>query len=379
MRIISTFAMQPTSCARAAGDIVRYVVNRNINYTNVCSYHCPFCAFSKGKASVHLRGPAYDLDAEEIARRVREAWTRGATEVCMQGGIHPDYTGETYLAIVRAVKTAVPAMHVHAFSPLEVRHGADTLGISVTKFLHHLRDEGLGTLPGTAAEILDDEIRAVICPDKLSTQEWLDVVEAAHRVGIRTTSTIMFGHVERAEHWARHLLAIRRLQDKTGGFTEFVPLPFVHMEAPIYFKGRARRGPTWREAVLMHAVARLVLHPLISNIQVSWAKMGIAGVKACLQAGGNDLGGTLMNESISRAAGATHGQELSPEAMDDIITSLGRKAAQRTTLYELVPESQRRASYEAAPLSAVVQTPASRYAHLTGAHGSLIVTNQAHG
>src|SRR5262249_7804045 len=182
--------------ARAAGAVVRYVVNRNINYTNVCSYRCAFCAFSKGKTSEHLRGPAYDLDSEEIARRVREAWTRGATEVCMQGGIHPDYTGATYLAVVRAVKTAVPAMHVHAFSPLEVRHGAETLGISVTEFLHRLRDHGLGTLPGTAAEILDDEVRAVICPDKLRTQEWLDVVEAAHHGGLRTTATIMFGHVE---------------------------------------------------------------------------------------------------------------------------------------------------------------------------------------
>jgi FO synthase len=365
--------------ARAAGTLVRYVVNRNINYTNVCSYRCAFCAFSKGKTSEHLRGPAYELDFEEIARRVREAWTRGATEVCMQGGIHPDYTGATYLAVVRAVKTAIPAMHVHAFSPLEVRHGAEKLGISVKEFLHRLRDHGLGTLPGTAAEILDDEVRAVICPDKLRTQEWLNIIETAHRVGLRTTATIMFGHVDSAQHWARHLLAIRQLQEKTGGFTEFVPLPFVHMEAPIYYKGRARRGPTWRESVLMHAVARLVLHPLIPNVQVSWVKMGIAGVKACLQAGANDLGGTLMNESISRAAGATHGQELSPEAMDDLIESLGRKAEQRTTLYEPVSESQRRASYEAPPLSAVVQTPASRHARLTGAHSSHTTNNQVYG
>jgi FO synthase len=365
--------------AHTVGDVVSYVVNRNINYTNVCSYRCAFCAFSKGKTSAHLRGPAYDLDAEEIARRVREAWTRGATEVCMQGGIHPDYTGETYLAVLRAVKTAVPAIHVHAFSPLEVRHGAETLGVSVSAFLQRLRDEGLGTLPGTAAEILDDEVREVICPDKLRTQEWLDVVEAAHHAGLSTTSTIMFGHVDRAQHWARHLLAIRRLQNRTGGFTEFVPLPFVHMEAPIYFKGRARRGPTWREAVLMHAVARLVLHPLVSNIQVSWVKMGVAGVKACLQAGANDLGGTLMNESISRAAGAAHGQELAPAAMDDIIASLGRRAEQRTTLYEPAPESQRRASYEAPPLSAVVQKPATRYARLTGTHSPLTMNNQAHG
>jgi FO synthase len=356
--------------ALSVKDVVRYVVNRNINYTNVCSYRCGFCAFSKGKASEQLRGPAYDLDAEEITRRVREAWTRGATEVCMQGGIHPDYTGETYLAIVRAVKKAMPAVHVHAFSPLEVQHGAETLGISVTEFLHRLRNEGLGTLPGTAAEILDDEVRAIICPGKLCTQGWLDVVEAAHRVGLRSTATIMFGHVDRAQHWGRHLLAIRQLQEKTGGFTEFVPLPFVHMEAPMYFQGRTRRGPTWREAVLMHAVARLVLHPMIPNIQASWVKMGISGVKACLQAGANDLGGTLMNESISRAAGAMHGQELTPETMDEIIASLGRKPEQRTTLYEPVPDSRRRASYRAGPLSVPVQTPATRYARLSGRHSS---------
>jgi FO synthase len=218
----------------------------------------------------------------------------------------------------------------------------------------------LGSLPGTAAEILDDDVRAIICPDKLSTREWLEVVEAAHRAGLRTTATVMFGHVDRAKHWARHLLAVRRLQEQTGGFTEFVPLPFVHMEAPIYHRGRARRGPTWREAILMHAVARLVLHPLIPNVQVSWVKMGTEGAKACLTAGANDLGGTLMNESISRAAGAAHGEALLPEAMDQLIASLGRKPAQRTTLYQPAPEAQRRASYSSEPLTPVVQTPATR-------------------
>jgi FO synthase len=356
--------------ARVSGETVRYVVNRNINYTNVCSYRCAFCAFSKGKAAAHLRGPAYDLDADEIARRVREAWARGATEVCMQGGIHPDYTGETYLAVLHAVKGAVPDMHVHAFSPLEVRQGAQTLGLPVSDFLKRLRDAGLGSLPGTAAEILDDDIRAIICPDKLRTQEWLDVIEAAHRVGLRTTATIMYGHVEGPEHWARHLLAIRNLQSKTGGFTEFVPLPFVHMEAPIYFKGRARRGPTWREAVLMHAVARLALHPLVPNIQVSWVKMGIEGAKSCLCAGANDLGGTLMNESISRAAGASHGEELPPEMMDEIASSLGRRAEQRTTLYKPAPAAQQCASYGCAPLSPVIQTPAMRQARLSGARSA---------
>lgn len=348
-----------------SGDTVRYVVNRNINYTNVCAYRCQFCAFSKGTAARHLRGPAYDLDAAEIGRRVREAWARGATEVCMQGGIHPDYTGDTYLAVLDAVKSAVPEMHVHAFSPLEVQHGAATLGLPVADYLARLRDAGLGSLPGTAAEILDDEVRAVICPDKVTTQEWLDIMAAAHGVGLKTTATIMFGHIERPRHWARHLLAIRRLQARTGGFTELVPLPFVHMEAPIYFKGRARRGPTWREAILMHAVSRIVLHPLIQNIQVSWVKMGEEGVAACLDAGANDLGGTLMNESISRAAGAAHGQELSPAEMDALICRLGRVPQQRTTLYGDAPDGQRRSSYAAAPLTQAVQTPAGRRARLS--------------
>ena len=365
--------------ARTAGNVVRYVVNRNINYTNVCTYRCGFCAFSKGKSADHLRGPAYDLDAGEIGRRTREAWERGATEVCMQGGIHPDYTGETYLEVVRVVKAAVPAMHVHAFSPLEVTHGARTLGLSTGDFLKKLRDQGLGTLPGTAAEILDDEIRDVICPDKLRTHEWLEVIEAAHRAGLRSTATIMFGHVDHPRHWARHLIAIRRLQDKTGGFTEFVPLPFVPMEAPIYFKGHARRGPTWREAVLMHAVPRLTLHPLLPNIQVSWAKMGIEGAKACLRAGANDLGGTLMNESISRAAGAAHGQELPPALMDELVGSIGRTPAQRTTLYGSISDQRRCASYEAAPLSPLVQTPATRHANLSGRRKVNNVTTQLRG
>jgi FO synthase len=259
------------------------------------------------------------------------------------------------------VKEALPDMHVHAFSPLEVWQGAATLGLPVYDFLLRLKDAGLGTLPGTAAEILDDEVRATLCPDKINTQQWLDVMEAAHRAGFRTTSTIMYGHMERPVHWARHLLRIRRLQERTGGFTEFVPLPFVHMEAPIYLKGRARSGPSFREAVLMHAVARLVLHPVIQNIQVSWVKMGPLGVKACLEAGANDLGGTLMNESISRAAGTLHGQEMAPEAMEELIRSLGRRPQQRTTTYG-TPESTRvRASYGAQPLEPIVLTPAPRW------------------
>ncbi|MBE0616183.1 MAG: 5-amino-6-(D-ribitylamino)uracil--L-tyrosine 4-hydroxyphenyl transferase CofH [Burkholderiales bacterium] len=344
----------------AAGEVVRYVVNRNINYTNVCHYGCRFCAFSKGRHSVQLRGAPYDLAHEEIARRVTEAWDRGATEVCMQGGIHPDYTGATYLRILKTVKTAAPDMHVHAFSPLEVSHGAATLGLSVAVYLERLKEAGLGTLPGTAAEILDDEARAVLCPDKLSTAEWLSVMEAAHSAGLRSTATIMFGHIDNSAQWARHLLRIRDLQARTGGFTEFVPLPFVHMEAPLYLKGRARRGPTWREVLLMHAVARLVLHPLIPNIQASWVKLGPEGVPVVLQSGANDLGGTLMNESISYAAGNQHGQEFAPAKMEALIARAGRVPAQRTTLYADVPAERRTRSFAAATLSDVVLTPLRR-------------------
>ena len=339
-----------------SGDVVRYVVNRNINYTNICYFRCKFCAFSKGGTHEDLRGKPYDLALEEVARRAREAWDRGATEVCLQGGIHPDYTGETYEAICRAIKQAVPEMHIHAFSPLEVTQGAMTMQASLPEFLKRLKDAGLGTLPGTAAEILDDEVRAIICPDKIDTRQWLDVQRAAHGQGLRTTSTIMYGHVEAPLNWARHLLALRDLQAETGGFTEFVPLPFVHMEAPMYRQGLARRGPTFREAVIMHSVARLVLNPLISNIQTSWVKMGPAGAALALQAGANDLGGTLMNESISRAAGTQHGQEFPPEEMERLIRSIGRVPRQRTTAYGEVPADRRAASFNAPELAPIVQT-----------------------
>ena len=343
-----------------SGEIVRYVVTRNINYTNLCHHRCNFCAFSKGRGHEDLRGPAYDLTLDEVARRAREAWARGATEVCMQGGIHPGYTGETYLAFTQAVRQAAPGLHIHAFSPLEVAHGASTLGMTVEQFLERLMDAGLGSLPGTAAEILSDDVRRQICPDKLGSESWLQVIEAAHRLGLRTTSTIMFGHLERAEHVALHLRRLRDLQHRTGGFTEFVPLPFVHMEAPLYRKGLARRGPTFRESILMHAVSRLALHPEITNIQVSWVKLGPQGVREVLQAGANDLGGTLMNESISRAAGTEHGQEFGPEEMDALITSIGRRPVQRTTLYGEAPGDCVVRSYGAPEMLPVQLTPAGK-------------------
>jgi FO synthase len=342
------------------GDTVRYVVNRNINYTNVCYFKCQFCAFSKGKLSENLRGRPYDLTPEEISRRVTEAWQRGATEVCMQGGIHPEYTGQYYLDICHMVKEAAPDMHIHAFSPLEVWQGAATLGIGVAEFLPRLKRAGLNTLPGTAAEILDDEVRAIICPDKLNTDQWLEVLEEAHKAGLPTTSTIMFGHVESYTHWARHLLRIRALQQRTGGITEFVPLAFVGSEAPIFLKGKARRGPSFRESVLMHAVPRLVFHGLIDNIQASWVKLGHLGVQACLAAGANDLGGTLMNESITRAAGASHGEEFPPDEIEALITAAGRRPEQRTTLYQPVSEERRQASLLADELVAVVNSPVAK-------------------
>lgn len=340
------------------GNTVSYLVNRNINYTNVCYFKCQFCAFSKGSASENLRGRPYDLSAEEISRRCLEAWDRGATEVCMQGGIHPDYTGQTYLDILKTVKSATPAMHIHAFSPLEVWQGAETLGLSLVEYLRKLKAAGLSTLPGTAAEILHDDVRAKLCPDKLNSAQWLSVMRAAHNIGFKTTATIMFGHLERPEHDARHLAEIAKLQRETGGFTEFVPLPFVAHEAPLYRKGRARRGPSFREALLMHAVPRLVFNGLIDNIQSSWVKMGREGVTACLNAGANDIGGTLMNESITRAAGATHGEEWSPAAIEETIIAMNRHPRMRTTLYEDAP-LERYQQAKAATGPAIIQLQAA--------------------
>ncbi|NND68488.1 MAG: 5-amino-6-(D-ribitylamino)uracil--L-tyrosine 4-hydroxyphenyl transferase CofH [Halioglobus sp.] len=345
---------------RVNGDTVSYIVNRNINYTNVCYFKCRFCAFSKGKHNAELRGAPYDISAEELAARCAEAWQRGATEVCLQGGIHPDYTGQTYLDIVATVRAATPGMHIHAFSPLEIWQGAHTLGLDLRSYLARLQAAGLNTLPGTAAEILHDDVRAQICPDKINTAQWLEVMAAAHAQGIRTTATIMYGHVEQPGHWAAHLLAIRQLQLETGGFTELVPLPFVAQEAPLYLRGRARPGPTFREAILMHAVARLVLHGAIDNIQASWVKMGPEGVAACLRAGVNDLGGSLMNESITRAAGASHGEEWSPEDIEACIAGASRLPRMRNTLYGNAPAAQRERAFGAAPVRPVQNAAAGK-------------------
>ncbi|MHB1243329.1 MAG: 5-amino-6-(D-ribitylamino)uracil--L-tyrosine 4-hydroxyphenyl transferase CofH [Gaiellaceae bacterium] len=339
------------------GDEVSYVVTRNIQYTNVCYFRCGFCAFSKGRLAANLRGAPYLVPHEEIVRRAREAWERGATEVCLQGGIHPAFTGDYYASVVEAIRAELPDLHIHAFSALEVWQGAETLGLPLEDYLARLRSLGLGSLPGTAAEILDDEVRAVICPDKVSTEQWLAVHEAAHRVGLRSNVTVMFGHVEGPQHWARHLLRARAQQERSGGFTELVPLPFVHMEAPMWLQGRARSGPTFGEALLLHAVARLALHPAITNVQASWVKLGPEGVAAALRAGVNDLGGTLMNESISRSAGSEHGQELPPEAMEALIRANGRVPRQRTTLYADAPAERRAASLAAAPLAEPLNPP----------------------
>jgi FO synthase len=316
------------------GDDVTFVINRNINYTNVCTFKCRFCAFSKGPLSLNLRGDPYLLTLDEISERVREAEAKGATEVCLQGGIHPKFDGDYYIDVVAAVRAGSPKIHIHAFSALEVFEGARRSEVDLVTYLTRLKDAGLKTLPGTAAEILDDEIRKELCPDKINSQQWLDVHRAAHSVGLRSNITIMFGAVEGVDSWATHLLRTRELQKETGGFTEFVPLPFVHMATPIFLKGRARRGPTFREAVLMHSVARLHYATLIDNIQVSWVKMGIEGSRRILQAGANDVGGTLMDENISRAAGATHGQEMDVDTLEALVEPIGRPLVQRSTLYQ---------------------------------------------
>ena len=323
---------------RVCGDTVTYVINRNINYTNLCYFRCGFCGFSKGPKSLNLRGDPYLIGAEEVVRRSVEAWDRGATEVCLQGGIHPDFTGDFYVGIVEAIKAALPDMHIHGFTALEVWQGAQTLGISVRELLLRLRDAGLGTLPGTAAEVLDDGVRLHLCPDKIRTSQWAEVHITAHELGLRSNNTLMFGHIDGPASWANHIEVARQIQRRTGGLTEFVPLPFVHMGAPIYLQGRSRPGPTWDEVVLVHAVARIAFDGLIPNIQASWVKLGLEGGGRLLSAGCNDLGGTLMDENISRAAGASHGQLATPDDFQRIIRQAGRVPVQRTTTYAIIAD-----------------------------------------
>ena len=315
------------------GDEVTWVHNRNINYTNVCTFKCRFCGFSKGPLSLNLRGTPYLLTLDDIAERAKEAWDMGATEVTLQGGIHPDFDGDYYIDVTRAVKNAVPEMHVHGFTALEVTEGAKRLGESLFSYITRLKEAGLASLPGTAAEILDDDIRNIICSDKINTEEWLDCHQVAHEAGLKSNITIMFGSVEHPLSWAKHIVRTRALQEVTGGFTEFIPLPFVHMASPIYLQHKARRGPTFRETILMHAIGRIAYRGLIDNVQVSGTKIGQEGAQQLLRAGCNDMGGTLMNENISRAAGANHGQLMTEESFRAIAEPLGRTLRQRTTTY----------------------------------------------
>ena len=319
--------------SEAVGDTVTWVANRNINYTNVCTFKCRFCGFSKGPLSLNLRGTPYLLEMDEIAARVAEAARAGATEVCLQGGIHPNFDGNYYIEVAKAVRDAVPDIHIHGFTALEVLEGARRLDEPLESYLKRLMEAGLASLPGTAAEILDDEIRKDLCPDKINTEEWLEVHRTAHKIGLRSNVTMMFGSIEHPKHWVKHLLLCRDLQKETGGFTEFVGLPFVHMASPIYLQRKSRRGPTFRETLLLHAVARIAYNKIIPNIQASWVKIGFEGVRQLLKAGVNDLGGTLIDENISRAAGAQHGQMVKKSDFENLVSPLGRKLVQRNTLY----------------------------------------------
>jgi FO synthase len=315
--------------AEAVGDDVTYVINRNINFSNVCYVGCRFCAFAQREVDAE----SYTLTLAEVADRAEEAWARGASEVCIQGGIHPELPGTFYFDLIEAVKARVPEMHLHAFSPMEVLNGATKLGVSYEEFLAEAKARGLGTIPGTAAEILDDEVRWVLTKGKLPADSWEEIVRTAHGLGIRSSSTIMFGHVDAPPHWVAHLRRLARIQADTGGFTEFVPLPFVHQNAPIYLAGKARPGATFEENLRMHAVARVLLDGLIPNVQVSWVKLGVDTCQAILQAGANDFGGTLMEETISRMAGSEWGIEMTPDRFDEAILEIGRTPAVRTTTY----------------------------------------------
>ncbi|MBY6059567.1 5-amino-6-(D-ribitylamino)uracil--L-tyrosine 4-hydroxyphenyl transferase CofH [Leisingera daeponensis] len=318
---------------RANGDRVSFVVNRNINFTNICYMGCRFCGFAKRSEDKDAEW----LEPAQIVERARQAWDRGATEVCIQGGLHPKMEGTYYRDIVRAIKAALPDMHIHAFSPFEIWYGASKTKMSYHDFLADLKDAGLGSMPGTAAEILDTEVRMQLTKNKLSAEKWVEIIRAAHEVGIPTTATIMYGHIDAPEHWAAHIRLLRDIQKDTGGFTELVPLSFVHTESPLWAKNpdKVRPGPTALEVDLMHAVSRIMLHGWIDNIQVSWTKLGAARAQQMLSRGVNDLGGTLMNESISRAAGSAHGQEITARELTQIIRAAVRVPVRRNTIYEI--------------------------------------------
>jgi FO synthase len=346
-------------------DVITYVVNRNINFTNVCFVGCSFCGFGRGPGAPD----AYSLSFEEVVRRAREAWERGATEVCVQGGLPRDLDGFYYRNLLRAIKHAIPEMHVHAFSPMEIDYGVKKTGMALRDYLRMMKDEGLGSIPGTAAEILDDRVRKELSPNKLPAARWVEIITAAHELGIPTTSTMMYGHVEEPADWVRHMLLLRAIQKRTGGFTEFVPLGFIHEKTRLYRHGGARPGAKREEHLRVHALARVLLHGAIKNLQVSWVKLGFETSLACLQAGANDFSGTLMEESISKAAGATFGEYVSPEEFRARIRSIGRVPAERTTTYKVrhtfeEPEDDRRT----VPLRLPMVRAESRVTYTEGAY-----------
>ena len=314
-------------------DDVTFVKNRNINYTNQCYFKCGFCGFSKGPKSLNLKEKPYNLEPQEVVKRSVEAFNDGASEVCLQGGIHPEYTGKFYLELVKQIKKEVPDLHIHGFTPLEIWQGAETINLSVEDYLTLLKDAGLNTLPGTAAEILDNRIRKYLCPDKITSEQWGYVMEVAHSLEIKSTATIMFGHIDDIKSWVNHFDLIKRIQKRTKGFTEIVPLPFVHMGSPIFLQGKSMPGPTWDEVTLIHALARIYFHGSIDNIQASWVKLGHDGASKLLHAGVNDLGGTLINENISRASGADHGQHTTDIEFVELIEKSNKKPFLRNTLY----------------------------------------------
>ena len=314
-------------------DDVTFVKNRNINYTNQCYFKCGFCGFSKGPKSLNLKEKPYNLEPQEVVNRSVEAFNDGASEVCLQGGIHPEYTGKFYLELVKQIKKEVPDLHIHGFTPLEIWQGAETINLSVEDYLILLKDAGLNTLPGTAAEILDNRIRKYLCPDKITSEQWGYVMEVAHSLEIKSTATIMFGHIDDIKSWVNHFDLIKRIQKRTKGFTEIVPLPFVHMGSPIFLQGKSMPGPTWDEVTLIHALARIYFYGSIDNIQASWVKLGHDGASKLLHAGVNDLGGTLINENISRASGADHGQHTTDIEFVELIEKSNKKPFLRNTLY----------------------------------------------